>query len=162
MTDLRGKRALVTGGTSGIGRGIVERLTGDGASVVFTGRDEGRGSEVEAATGAGFVRADASDPAAVEASAAEALRMLGGLDVLVNNAGFVRDRMFVSTSEEEWDAVVRVHLKGHSCVSRHATAHWRERAFPPAPWRRACGSRRAYPPLPRVAPACRNSRRHIR
>jgi len=50
------------------------------------------------------------------------------LDVVVNNAGFVRDRMFVSTSEEEWDAVVRVHLKGHFCVSRHATAHWRDRA----------------------------------
>jgi NAD(P)-dependent dehydrogenase (short-subunit alcohol dehydrogenase family) len=78
VTDLRGRRALVTGGTSGIGRGIVARLTTDGASVVFTGRDAGRGADVEAATGAGFLQADAADPAAVVASAAEAMRMLGG------------------------------------------------------------------------------------
>ena len=89
MTDLRGKRALVTGGTSGIGRGIVERLSADGATVVFTGRDEGRGANVSKATGATFVRADAGDPSAVEASAAEALGALGGLDVLVNNAGMI-------------------------------------------------------------------------
>ena len=57
-----------------------------------------------------------------------ALDAFGRLDVVVNNAGFVRDRMFVSTSEEEWDAVVRVHLKGHFCVARHAAAHWRDRA----------------------------------
>jgi NAD(P)-dependent dehydrogenase (short-subunit alcohol dehydrogenase family) len=57
-----------------------------------------------------------------------ALDAFGRLDVVVNNAGFVRDRMFVSTSEDEWDAVVRVHLKGHFCVARHAAAHWRDRA----------------------------------
>jgi NAD(P)-dependent dehydrogenase (short-subunit alcohol dehydrogenase family) len=59
---------------------------------------------------------------------AAALDAFGGLDVVVNNAGFVRDRMFVSTSEEEWDAVVRVHLKGHFCTARHACAYWRDRA----------------------------------
>jgi len=47
---------------------------------------------------------------------------------VVNNAGFVRDRMFVSCSEEEWDAVVRVHLKGHFCLARHAAEHWRNEA----------------------------------
>ncbi len=56
-----------------------------------------------------------------------ALTAWGRLDVLVNNAGFVRDRMLVSTSEEEWDAVVRVHLKGHFAPTRHAVAHFRER-----------------------------------
>ena len=50
---------------------------------------------------------------------------LWSTDVVVNNAGFVRDRMFVSCSEEEWDAVVRVHLKGHFCITRHAAAYWR-------------------------------------
>ncbi len=57
-----------------------------------------------------------------------ALDAFGGLDVVVNNAGFVRDRMFVNVAEDEWDAVVRVHLKGHFCVARHAAAYWRDRA----------------------------------
>jgi NAD(P)-dependent dehydrogenase (short-subunit alcohol dehydrogenase family) len=55
-----------------------------------------------------------------------ALAEFGRLDAVVNNAGFVRDRMFVNASEAEWDAVVRVHLKGHFCVARHAAAHWRD------------------------------------
>ena len=54
-----------------------------------------------------------------------AVDAFGGLDVLVNNAGFVRDRMLANTSEEEWDAVVRVHLKGHFAPLRHAAAYWR-------------------------------------
>jgi NAD(P)-dependent dehydrogenase (short-subunit alcohol dehydrogenase family) len=56
----------------------------------------------------------------------ETVATFGRLDVVVNNAGFVRDRMFVSCSEEEWDAVVNVHLKGHFCLSRHAAAYWRD------------------------------------
>jgi NAD(P)-dependent dehydrogenase (short-subunit alcohol dehydrogenase family) len=55
-----------------------------------------------------------------------ALDEFGRLDVLVNNAGFLRDRMLVSASEDEWDAVVRVHLKGHFCPTRFAAEHWRE------------------------------------
>jgi NAD(P)-dependent dehydrogenase (short-subunit alcohol dehydrogenase family) len=55
----------------------------------------------------------------------QAIDIFGGLDILVNNAGFVRDRMLVNTSEEEWDAVIRVHLKGHFAPLRHAAAYWR-------------------------------------
>ncbi len=62
-----------------------------------------------------------------------AIDHFGRLDVVVNNAGFLRDRMFVSTSEEEWDAVVRVHLKGHFCVSRHACEYWRNQSKAGAP-----------------------------
>jgi len=58
----------------------------------------------------------------------QAIDTFGGLDILVNNAGFVRDRMLVNTSEEEWDAVIRVHLKGHFAPLRHAGAYWRTEA----------------------------------
>ncbi len=60
-----------------------------------------------------------------EALLAQTLDAFGRLDVVVNNAGFVRDRMFVSCSEAEWDAVVRVHLKGHFCLTHHACEYWR-------------------------------------
>ena len=59
---------------------------------------------------------------------AQAIDTFGGLDILVNNAGFVRDRMLVNTAEEEWDAVIRVHLKGHFAPLRHAGAYWRAEA----------------------------------
>jgi NAD(P)-dependent dehydrogenase (short-subunit alcohol dehydrogenase family) len=58
----------------------------------------------------------------------QAIDTFGGLDILVNNAGFVRDRMLVNTGEEEWDAVIRVHLKGHFAPLRHAGAYWRAEA----------------------------------
>ena len=57
-----------------------------------------------------------------------AVEHFGGLDVVVNNAGFVRDRMFVSATVDEWDAVMRVHLRGHFCVAGHAVDFWRARA----------------------------------
>jgi NAD(P)-dependent dehydrogenase (short-subunit alcohol dehydrogenase family) len=59
---------------------------------------------------------------------AAAIEAFGELHAVVNNAGFVRDRMFANAAEDEWDAVVRVHLKGHFAVARHAAAHWRDRA----------------------------------
>ena len=75
------QRALVTGGTSGIGEAIVTRLAQEGVRVVFTGRDETRGAAVAQATGAQFVTADARDGGAVTASVAEAVARLGGLEI---------------------------------------------------------------------------------
>ena len=72
--------------------------------------------------------ADVADFEQAEAMVRQAIDTFGGLDVLVNNAGFVRDRMLVNTSEEEWDAVIRVHLKGHFAPLRHAGAYWRAEA----------------------------------
>src|SRR5688500_16662285 len=69
--------------------------------------------------------ADVADFEQAAAMVQQAIDVFGGLDVLVNNAGFVRDRMLANTSEEEWDAVVRVHLKGHFAPLRHAAAYWR-------------------------------------
>ena len=70
---------------------------------------------------------DVADWEQAAALVAQAVDAFGGLDVLVNNAGFLRDRMFANTSEDEWDAVIRVHLKGHFAPARHAIAYWRDR-----------------------------------
>ena len=82
--------------------------------------------EIEALGGAAVANGDdVADWAGAERLVGTALEVFGGLDVVVNNAGFVRDRMFVSCGEDEWDAVVRVHLKGHFAVARFAAEHWR-------------------------------------
>ena len=137
-----GRVVIVTGAGRGIGRAHALALAAEGAEVVVNdlgaeldgrGRSSGPAGEVVDAIRAagGEAVANGDDVADWEAAGRlvqSALDAFGRLDAVVNNAGFVRDRMFVSTSEEEWDAVVRVHLKGHFCVARHAAAHWRDRA----------------------------------
>lgn len=98
------RTALVTGGTSGIGRAIVEHLTGAGVQLAFTGRDIGRGTEVATATKATFLQADATDRGRCDESIDEALAALGGrLDLFVSNAGLV----FAAPLEETPEAVYR-------------------------------------------------------
>ncbi len=139
MTLLEGRIAIVTGAGRGIGRAHALELARQGARVVVndlgtSGSGEGAASEVahevvaeiEALGGEAVANgADVADFAQAEAMVRQAIDTFGGLDVLVNNAGFVRDRMLVNTSEEEWDAVIRVHLKGHFAPLRHAGAFWR-------------------------------------
>src|SRR5690349_8216150 len=103
-------RALVTGGTSGIGTGIVERLRAEGAAIVFTGRDRTRADAVAARTGAVFVPADARDGEAVRASVEAAVAALGGLDALVANAGVLHEAPLAETTDEAWDAVLETNL----------------------------------------------------
>jgi len=131
---------IVTGAGRGIGREHALELARQGAKVVVNdpgatnhgeGRDEGPAAEVVSAIkamgGEAFANgADVANWAQTKALVDETVATFGRLDVVVNNAGFVRDRMFVSCSEEEWDAVVNVHLKGHFCLSRHAAAYWRD------------------------------------
>jgi NAD(P)-dependent dehydrogenase (short-subunit alcohol dehydrogenase family) len=112
VARLQNVRALVTGGTSGIGASIVDRFRAEGASVVFTGRDAARGEEVAARTGASFVRADLRDSNDVGASVRAALDTLGGLDALVANAGVLHDSTLSETSDEAWDAVFETNLIG--------------------------------------------------
>ena len=129
----------MTGAGRGIGRAHALELAAQGAAVVVNDfgvslAGEGSGdspadavvAEIEAAGGRAVANgADVADFEQAAAMVQQAIDTFGGLDILVNNAGFVRDRMLVNTSEEEWDAVVRVHLKGHFAPLRHAGAYWR-------------------------------------
>jgi NAD(P)-dependent dehydrogenase (short-subunit alcohol dehydrogenase family) len=137
-----GRVVIVTGAGRGLGRAHALELARQGAKVVVNdlgvsldGREpsEGPAADVvrEIRASGGEAIANAADVADWEQTGAlvkAALAAFGRLDAVVNNAGFVRDRMFANAGEDEWDAVMRVHLKGHFCVSRHAAAHWRDEA----------------------------------
>lgn len=137
-----GRVVVVTGAGRGIGRAHALELGRQGAMVVVNDLGaalDGAGASVSPAeevveeirSGGGQAVANFDDVADWESASrivGQALETFGRLDAVVNNAGFVRDRMFVNTAEDEWDAVVRVHLKGHFCVSRWAAAHWRDQA----------------------------------
>jgi NAD(P)-dependent dehydrogenase (short-subunit alcohol dehydrogenase family) len=112
MARLKGIRALVTGGTSGIGVAIVERLRAAGAEVVLTGRDTRRGNKVARSAGATFVRADATVSEDVSRSVAAAVDKLGGLDALVLNAGILHEAPLSETADDDWDAVLETNLVG--------------------------------------------------
>jgi NAD(P)-dependent dehydrogenase (short-subunit alcohol dehydrogenase family) len=147
LSLLEGRVAIVTGAGRGIGRAHALELARHGAKVVVNDYGvtlageavhmEGGGDspahevvrEIEAMGGEAVVNgADVADFEAAAAMVQQAIDTFGGLDILVNNAGFVRDRMLVNTSEEEWDSVIRVHLKGHFAPLRHAGAYWRAEA----------------------------------
>lgn len=137
-----GRVVIVTGAGRGIGRAHALAFAAEGAKVVVN--DIGAGldgsatgespaeqvvAEIVAAGGEAVVNGDdVADWAGAENLIKAALEHFGRLDVLVNNAGFLRDRMLVGMSEQEWDAVVRVHLKGHFATLRHAAAYWRGEA----------------------------------
>lgn len=143
MTGIcEGRVVIVTGAARGLGRAHALELARQGAHVVVndlgsaldgTGTSTGPAvevvAEIEAAGGVAVVNGD--DVADFEGAARiveQAVATFGRLDAVVNNAGIVRDRMFANVAEDEWDAVMRVNLKGHFTVSRHAAAHWRDRS----------------------------------
>ena len=141
---LKGKVAVVTGGGRGIGRGIALLMAQEGAAVVVNdlgGEVAGGGQSTSAADAvvdeikAGGGQALANYDSVADFKAAEniiqsAVKSFGRLDILVNNAGILRDRMLFNLSEEDWDAVIAVHLKGSFNCTRHATRQMREQKSP--------------------------------
>ena len=128
-----GRVVIITGAGGGLGREYALAFAAEGARVVVNDINaqaaqrtvaeiEARGARAIANTGDITSYADAGT--IVKA----ALDAFGDLHVVVNNAGICRDRMFVSLSEQDWDEVIRVHLKGHFCISSHACNHWRAQA----------------------------------
>src|SRR5687768_9892243 len=142
MPSLEGKVAIVTGAGRGIGREHALALARAGAKVVVNDLGASLGGEGTDATPAQSVvneivaaggeavanYDDVSKFDAAEHMVQRAIERYGRLDILVNNAGILRDRMLVNMTEDEWDAVIAVHLKGHFGPTRHASAYWRELA----------------------------------
>jgi NAD(P)-dependent dehydrogenase (short-subunit alcohol dehydrogenase family) len=137
-----GRVAVVTGAGRGIGRDYALMLAEQGAKVVVNdlgAERDGTGTdispaqqvvdEIAAMGGEAVVNgADVSDWDATRQMIEQAVDTFGRLDIVVNNAGILRDRMLTNMTEDEWDLVVRVHMKGTFCPARHAAAYWRERS----------------------------------
>lgn len=134
-----GRTVIITGAARGLGRAYALAFAAEGANVVVNdigaslhgeGRDHSAAqavvAEIVAAGGKAVANAeDITDWDAARRIVDHALDAFGDLHVVVNNAGIVRDRMFVSATPDEWDATMHVHLRGHFCLSRHAVDHWR-------------------------------------
>jgi NAD(P)-dependent dehydrogenase (short-subunit alcohol dehydrogenase family) len=140
--SLEGRTAVITGAGRGIGREHALLFASEGAKVVVNdlgGASDGTGEDATAAqqvveeieSAGGEAVANHDDVSSWDGAASligQAVDAYGQVDVLVNNAGILRDAFIASMSEEQWDAVVAVHLKGHFCALRHAVEHWRGRS----------------------------------
>jgi NAD(P)-dependent dehydrogenase (short-subunit alcohol dehydrogenase family) len=136
-----GRTVIITGGARGLGRAYALAFGAEGANVVVNdigaslqgeGRDTGAAdavvAEIKGEGGQAIANyEDITDWEAAKRIVDSAVAAFGDLHVVVNNAGIVRDRMFVSATTDEWDATMRVHLRGHFCIARHAVDYWRAR-----------------------------------
>jgi len=139
---LKDKVAIITGAGRGLGREHALLFASEGAKVVVNdlgGNPDGTGAdtapaqqvvdEIKAAGGEAVANYDnVADWDGAQRLVQQAIDTYGDLDVLVNNAGILRDRMLANMSEEEWDAIMLVHLKGHFCTTRHAATYWRDQS----------------------------------
>ena len=187
MTDptrlVEGKVAIITGAGRGLGREHALLLADHGAKILVNdlgaagdgrGVDAGPAHEVAALIrdkgGEALVNgSDVADFGAAGEMVQQAIDAWGQVDILVNNAGFLRDRMIFSMEEDDWDAIINVHLKGHFCPTRHVTAHWRARsrrarrtsarASSTPPRRQGCTATSASPTTAQPRPASPRSPR---
>jgi meso-butanediol dehydrogenase/(S,S)-butanediol dehydrogenase/diacetyl reductase len=129
MRGLKGKRVLITGGASGIGAATAARFLEEGSKVVVLDRDAKARTQVQSQLPAltGTVGADVSNLQQVEAAFAEAVRLMSGVDVLVNNAGISIRHNFLDITPEEWDKTIAVNLTGVFYVAQTAARHMWER-----------------------------------
>ncbi|MFD6218232.1 3-oxoacyl-ACP reductase, partial [Nocardia salmonicida] len=128
--SLEGRVAVVTGAGAGLGRAEALALASAGAAVVVNDLTEDAAAETIAAIRelggkAEFVGGSIAERSTADALVSTAQESLGGLDIVVNNAGITRDRMLFNMSDEDWDAVIAVHLRGHFLLTRNAAAYWR-------------------------------------
>jgi 3-oxoacyl-[acyl-carrier protein] reductase len=134
MTSLDGRVALVTGAARGIGAGIAQRFAGAGARVgVVDLKEEQASDTVAAITAAGgqalALAADVADAGLVDRAVERVVAEFGGLDIVVNNAGITRDNLLFKMTEDDWDAVMNVHLRGAFLVTRSAQRIMVERRY---------------------------------
>jgi NAD(P)-dependent dehydrogenase (short-subunit alcohol dehydrogenase family) len=131
-TSLDGKVAVVTGAGAGLGRAEALALADAGARIVLNdlpgGADEAADEICSRGGEATVVAGDVGERATADAMVAAAVDGFGGLDIVVNNAGITRDRMLFNMSDEEWDQIIHIHLRGHFLLSRNAAAYWRAKA----------------------------------
>jgi NAD(P)-dependent dehydrogenase (short-subunit alcohol dehydrogenase family) len=130
--SLDGRVAIITGAGAGLGRAEALALADAGARVVLNdlpGAADGAAAEIRSRGGeVSVVEGDVGERSTADAMVAAAVDGFGSLDVVVNNAGMTRDRMLFNLSDEEWDDVIRVHLRGHFLLSRNAASYWRNRS----------------------------------
>ncbi len=121
--DLSGKTALITGSTRGIGKAIAQYIARAGAKVVITGRDQGRAEEVAKEMAQAYrvetlgVAMDMSDRDSISSVHEKIESVFGGVDILINNAGITRDKLFLRMSLEDWEEVLRVNLTGTFAIT---------------------------------------------
>ncbi len=128
-----GRVVIITGAGGGLGRAHALAFAAEGASVVVNDINLEAAEKVvaEITAAGGRAMANNSDITNYESSGqavASAIETYGDLHIVLNNAGINRDRMFASMTEEEWDSIMAVHLKGHFCISSHAVHHWRDQS----------------------------------